>query len=131
MLRIDTVLTNQELMDVFKCGNAGGMRRSKKTNSLVLIFDHTKHLYDDEWKGDTLHYTGMGAEGDQQLDFQQNKTLAESRKNGVKVHLFEVFEPKKYSYIGEVYLEDEPYQEKQKDKNGLLRNVWVFPLKRK
>ena len=73
----------------------------------------------------------MGAEGDQQLDFQQNKTLAESRTNGVKVHLFEVFEPKKYSYIGEVYLEDEPYQEKQKDKNGLLRNVWVFPLKRK
>ena len=106
MLRIDTVLTNQELMDVFKCGNAGGMRRSKKTNSLVLIFDHTKHLYDDEWKGDTLHYTGMGAEGDQQLDFQQNKTLAESRTNGVKVHLFEVFEPKKYSYIGEVYLAD-------------------------
>ena len=131
MLRIDTVLTNQELMDVFKCGNAGGMRRSKKTNSLVLIFDHTKHLYDDVWKGDTLHYTGMGVTGDQQLDFQQNKTLAESRTNGVTVHLFEVFEPKQYSYIGEVYLADEPYQEKQKDKNGLLRNVWVFPLKRK
>ena len=44
MLKIDTVLTNQELMDVFKCANTGGMRRSKKTNSLVLIFDHTKHL---------------------------------------------------------------------------------------
>lgn len=127
MLRIDTVLTNQELMDVFKCGNAGGMRRSKKTNSLVLIFDHTKHLYDDEWKGDTLHYTGMGLEGDQRLDFRQNKTLAESRTNGVKV----LFESNKYRYVGEVYLADEPYQEKQKDKNGLLRNVWFFPLKRK
>lgn len=32
MLKIDTVLTNQELMDVFKCANTGGMRRSKKTN---------------------------------------------------------------------------------------------------
>lgn len=38
MLSIDTLnigqkLTNIELYEVFGCGNSGGMRRAKKTNS--------------------------------------------------------------------------------------------------
>lgn len=33
------------------------MRRSHKTNTLVLIFDHT--MYDDNWEDNVLHYTGM------------------------------------------------------------------------
>ena len=31
------ILTNQELMNTFKVFNSGGMRRSLKTDSLVLI----------------------------------------------------------------------------------------------
>ncbi|OOF49643.1 HNH endonuclease [Rodentibacter trehalosifermentans] len=130
-LKINTILTNQELMDIFKCANSGGMRRSHRTNSLVIIFDHTKHLYDDCWKDGILHYTGMGKNGDQSLDFQQNKTLAASRTNGVEVHLFEVFKHKEYTYMGQVYLVGEPYQAKQKGEDKLDRNVWVFPLKKK
>ena len=38
----------------------GGMRRSLTTNSLVIVSDHTKELYDDKWVDDVLHYTGMG-----------------------------------------------------------------------
>ncbi|NPV45148.1 MAG: hypothetical protein HPY70_14435 [Firmicutes bacterium] len=76
-----------------------------------------------------FHYTGMGLVGEQRLDYAQNKTLAHSKENGIEVHLFEVFEPKKYVYQGVVELADDPYQEEQFDKNGNLRNVWIFPLK--
>ena len=71
----------------------------------------------------------MGSEGDQSLDFMQNKTLAESKLNGVHVFIFEVFKPKEYTYIGAVELADEPYQSKQTDQNKELRHVWIFPLK--
>lgn len=95
-LKIGDIITNERLIEIFKCGNMGGMRRSKKTNTLVIISDHTKGLYEDKWVGDVLHYTGMGKNGDQSLTFAQNRTLAESNENGVDVHLFEVFKEKEY-----------------------------------
>ena len=72
--------SNDELMDAFKCGKSGGMRRSKTTNTLVIVFDHNK-MYDDAWKGDILHYTGMGRIGDQDINYMQNKTLNELNEN--------------------------------------------------
>jgi 5-methylcytosine-specific restriction protein A len=71
----------------------------------------------------------MGMEGDQSLEAVQNKTLAESNSNGVDVHLFEVHSPREYTYVGRVRLAEEPYSEKQSDKNGRERLVWIFPLK--
>jgi 5-methylcytosine-specific restriction enzyme A len=41
-LRAGQVLSNQEIVNIFKCSNQGGMRRSLKTNTLVLISDRTK-----------------------------------------------------------------------------------------
>jgi 5-methylcytosine-specific restriction protein A len=125
----ESIVKNADIVNEFKCGNMGGMRRSKKTNTLVLVSDHTKGLYDDKWFGDILHYTGMGKNGDQEIDFMQNKTLAKSRSNGVDVYLFEVFKPGRYIYKGQVYLCDSPYQEVQKDEDGLLRKVWMFPVR--
>lgn len=127
--KIGQVVTHGDIIDEFKCGNMGGMRRSKATNSLIIISDHTKDLYEDKWFGDVLHYTGMGKKGDQDLNFMQNKTLAESDKNGVGVHLFEVLVSTEYIYRGLVSLVGEPYQEMQKGEDGVLRKVWVFPLK--
>lgn len=129
--KIGQTVSNAELIAEFQCGNMGGMRRSKATNSLVLVSDHTKALYDDKWIGDILHYTGMGKVGDQDLNYMQIKTLAQSDKNGVEVHLFEVLVPKEYIYRGVVYLAGKPYQEIQKDENGVPRKVWMFPLKLK
>ena len=63
-LRKGMVLTNNQLMEVFGCSGQGGMRRSHKTNSLVLVSNHTKSIYSDRWVGDVLHYTGMGQNGD-------------------------------------------------------------------
>lgn len=109
------------------------MRRSKTTNTLVLISDHTKNNpYRDKWYGEIFHYTGMGLTGDQSFSYRQNKTLSESESNGVEVHLFEVFdsiEPK-YEYQGIVKLADVPYMSKQPDAAGNLRKVCIFPLKK-
>ncbi len=89
-LALGAVLTNRQLMDVFKCGVSGGMRRSRATNSLIIISDPTKATYEDRWEGEVFHYTGMGLEGDQSLDYAQNKTLARSSELGIDLFLFEV-----------------------------------------
>ncbi|CAK1865391.1 5-methylcytosine-specific restriction enzyme A [Vibrio crassostreae] len=126
--QIGTKLNNTELCEVFGCSPQGGMRRSHKTNTLVIVSNHIKSIYDDRWVGDVLHYTGMGSKGDQSLTFQQNKTLAESRTNGVSVHLFEVFKDQEYTYVGEVALDGEPHSETQDDEQGNPRKAYLFPL---
>ena len=122
------VLSNEQLCETFLCSPQGGMRRSHETNTLVLVSNHVKSIYDDKWKGDTLHYTGMGGSGDQSINFMQNKTLNESVKTDIEIHLFEVFEEKQYFYQGRVKLKSDPYQEIQTDQNGETRKVWMFPL---
>lgn len=126
---VDDVLTNEKISVLFKCGIMGGMRRSHKTNSLVLIADFTKKIYCDRWCGSVFHYTGMGKSGNQEINYKQNKTLAESEFNGINVYLFEVLVKKRYIFKGQVYLCGEPYQEKQPDENNKMRNVLIFPLK--
>jgi 5-methylcytosine-specific restriction protein A len=122
------ILNNKELSKLFICGNMGGMRRSHKTNTLVIVSDHTKGLYDDKWVGNDIHYTGMGKIGDQSLTSSQNRTLNESDSNGVAVHLFEVYKPGEYVYQGEVKLSGKPYQEQQPDFEDNARLTWMFPL---
>ncbi len=124
------VIDNTRLTAIFKCSPQGGMRRSKSTNTLVIVKNDVKSLYKNEWQGDILLYTGMGRLGDQSLNSYQNKTLKESGTNGVDVHLFEMRTPKRYTYIGRVELAGKPEQDTQKDCNGTSRQVWRFPLRR-
>jgi len=105
------------------------MRKSNRTNTLVIVSDHTKSIYEDRWIDDILHYTGMGLQGDQNINYSQNKTLAQIRSNNVEPFLFEVFQKGQYIYRGKVDLAEEPYQEEQADINGNMRKVWIFPLK--
>lgn len=126
-LKINSVIDNDLLCEIFKCAPQGGMRRSHRTNTLVLISDRTK-LYQDIKKNGVYYYTGMGQVGDQELK-SQNKTLAESKTNGVTVHFFEVLKPRQYTYRGVVELANEPYIDTQEDINGNMRKVWIFPLK--
>lgn len=128
-ISIGAELSNNELRQLYKCGNMGGMRRSKQTGTLVVVSDHTKGFYSDVWKNGILYYTGMGKIGDQILDGNQNRTLYNSNENGVELHLFEVLEKARYTYKGIVKLADVPYQDKQKDSSGKMRNVWIFPIK--
>ena len=103
-LKIGQVLKNSDIVDLFKCGNMGGMRRSKSTNTLVIISDYTKGIYHDKWIGGVLHYTGMGKSGDQDIHWAQNATLAACGNSDVDVHLFEVIEAGEYVYCGRVEL---------------------------
>jgi 5-methylcytosine-specific restriction protein A len=130
-LRAGDTIDNDTLRAIFRCSPQGSMRRSLSTNSLVLISDHTKSAYEDTWTGKTFHYTGMGVTAEQSLAFQQNRTLAESRENGVRLWLFEVFEEGRYVFMGEVELTDSPYRSRQADSGKNVRDVWIFPLKLK
>ncbi|MDN3439965.1 HNH endonuclease [Planococcus sp. APC 3900] len=115
--------TNNEIVELYKVGNMGGMRRSHKTNSLIIISDHTK-MYEDRTEIDLqgreiIHYTGMGKNGDQNLEFAQNKTLSNSNINEVEIVLFERFSKNGgYTFRGPVQLAGTPYQEKQQGEDG-------------
>ena len=129
-LQVGQEIVNGQLCHIFKCSTQGGMRRSHETGTLVIVSKHIDKKYDDRWIDEkTLHYTGMGLQGDQSINSSQNQTLNESATNGVDVHIFEVFEKGKYTYRGRVFLLDHPYQEQQPDENGNIRNVWMFPLR--
>jgi len=128
-LKAGETIENDRLCEIFKCSPQGGMRRSLRTNTLVVVSNHVRSIYHDRWVGDTFHYTGMGTKGDQSRSQGQNKTLDQSASNGVSVHLFEVDREGEYIYQGPVRLADEPYQEEQPDEEGKNRKVWVFPLR--
>lgn len=38
-LKIGQILKNADIVEIFKCGNMGGMRRSNTTNTLVIVSD--------------------------------------------------------------------------------------------
>lgn len=122
-----SVLTNDELSQIFGVGNAGGMRWSSAHKHLVIIADHTKSLYDDRWEGNILHYTGMGKVGDQTLS-GQNQRLADQRFTGVQVFLFEVHTQGQYEFAGPVHQAADPYRVQQPDDAGSVRWVYVFPV---
>ena len=90
-----------------------------------------KKVYYDRWNGNTLHYTGQGLRGNQHINSQQNKTLFYHKDLEVSVFLFEKLEPNKYLFQGEAELSDDPYQEKQDDKDDKSRIVWIFPIESK
>lgn len=127
-IAVGEIITNSDICRIFKCSTQGGMRPSKNTNTLVLTSDPLKPIYQDEWQGAVLHYTGMGLKGNQRLD-HQNKTLFESNTNGIDVFLFEKLTKNKYLFQGQVELVDKPYQAEQPDIDGKSRSVWIFPIK--
>lgn len=128
-LKIGQILKNADIVEIFKCGNMGGMRRSRTTNTLVIVSDYTKGIYHDKWIGGVLHYTGMGKSGDQDINWAQNATLAECGHNGVAVHLFEVIDAGEYIYCGRIELVSKPYTEIQPGEDGNDRSVWMFPIR--
>ncbi|MED4012947.1 AAA family ATPase [Priestia aryabhattai] len=127
-LDIGKSIDNKKLMEVFRCGVKGGMRRSLKTNSLVLISHFNSKIYPNtQEKNGLFHYVGMGQQGDQNIEFSHNKTLYNSNRNGVGLYFFKSEEKDNYYYFGRVLLVDEPKQEFTPDGFD-KRKIWVFPL---
>jgi len=127
-LVVNQTYTNNDVRNAFGCSMMSGMNKSNSTNTLVLVLKHVNNLYDDKQVGDIIYYTGKGQIGDQMLA-RDNRTLAESNTNGVKIVLFEVFNAGEYTYRGRVQLIDSPFIEKQLDANKDNRDVYVFPIK--
>jgi hypothetical protein len=130
-LRVGDIITNKKITEIFKGNSQYGMSRSLKNNTLVLR-SKLSSSYNDRWANTDhtkYYYTGMGLRGDQRLDYSQNKTLSQSRINNIDVFLFIGSGGALFTYMGRVILNDEPFQEEQVDADGILRKVWIFPLK--
>jgi 5-methylcytosine-specific restriction protein A len=128
-VRPGDVIDNDTLIAIFRCSSQGAMRRSLMTNSLVLIADHTRSACEEKWIGNIFHFIGRGLSGERGSSFYQNKTLFESKENGTRLFLFEVFEEENYTYIGEAELADNPYLSRQTDREKTVHDVTVYPLK--
>jgi hypothetical protein len=129
-MMVGCILDNQALCDTFGVANTGGIRVNKRRSLIVLISNSTGATYKNEWREGVLHFVDVGAGGPQKLD-RQNTTLANSKRRGWTLHLFEAREKSKYVYTGEVELADEPYCDEQPDAKARERFVWIFPLRRK
>src|ERR1700722_6232807 len=127
---VGETIDNRTICDVLGVANMGGIRVNKVSSCIVLISNNTDPTYRNEWRDGTLHFVGMGSIGPQKLD-RQNRTLANSKRYGWTVHLFEVFEKGRYVYAGEVELAADPYFSDQADARADDRFVWIFPLRRK
>jgi len=44
-LQFGAEIDNDRLCDIFKCSPQGGMRRSKQTNTLVIVSNHIESIY--------------------------------------------------------------------------------------
>jgi hypothetical protein len=130
LLHLGAVVDNRTLCDLTGVGVVGGIRVDRTGSKIVLVNNNTDPTYRNEWRGDVLHFVGRGAVGPQVLS-GQNKTLANSGKYGWTVHLFEVHEKSRYTYVGEVELAGEPYLSEQQDARAQNRFVWIFPLRKK
>ena len=127
-LRAGQIITNRELMRIFRCACEGGIRPSNKTNTIVLVLNHTKVAHDDDWHGNILWFQGAGSKGDQQLGKGRNRTLLDAFETGRPVYLFEVYKGGEYTLKGPVKLSGEPFQRDCPGIDGHMRKVWVFPL---
>jgi len=97
-LKIDQVLENKEIAETFLCSNQGGIRKSKKTKTIVLLAKFDDCSYKHRKEGDILYFTGMGKKGDQEMK-RQNKSLLNAKEEGFTLHLFELYEAKKTSAL--------------------------------
>ncbi|MGA6840610.1 AAA family ATPase [Priestia megaterium] len=123
------IITNKKLMDIFRCGGQGGMRRSLKTNTLVLISDFTSNIYRNiEKKHGIWYFVGMGTDGNQKIEYKQNWTLYKSNENKVELHMFKKIRKDEYQYISRVLLAGEPESVAEHDNDIHSRTILLFPL---
>jgi predicted ATPase len=132
-LDIGKKLNNQQLADKFKCSYMGAMRRSHKTNSLVLILNEEDEIISGDVgkdkSDDTFLFMGMGHEGDQSIQYAQNRTVYYSNKNDINLYLFQK-QHKEYEFLGRVLLGEEPKKIKDVEHNRDVISFRLVPIGR-
>lgn len=126
--KINEIVSNDDIVREFRCSTQGGMRRSKKTNTLVLVSNIGEKPYKNiiEEEKSLWWYSGMGKpeDGDQKIEYRQNATLYKSLYQNIGVHLFKR-NKKEYTYLGQVLLAGD-YKIISDDENP--RKIVMFPL---
>ncbi len=109
----------------------------KKEQSMIIVFRNAHiikpnqtNIYLDKFDEETgiYRYVGKGLIGDQSLT-AENEYLKNSKEYNYDIHLFwQQNANSDHQYVGKVSV-DGVISEKQPDKNGKIRNVYVFLLK--
>ena len=127
--------TNDQIRLSLGLENLGGIRPSidSKRNlvhlAVLTALEDSPRLavenpYHDRIEGDVLLYTAQGREGDQHLS-GRNKRLTEQYEAPIPFYGFTSLGRQTYRFLGLLEL-IRHYQERQADKTGRMRKVWLF-----
>jgi len=126
----------KEIRNRLGLGLMTGINPKKELGIIVLfrnahIFKPNQtNIYLDRFDEETgiYRYVGKGLIGDQS-DTGDNRVLKNSKENNYTIHLFwQQNANSDHQYVGKVSVDD-VILEKQPDKNGKIRDVYVFLLK--
>ena len=130
--------TNDQIRFALDVENLGGIRpaldasRNVRHVAILTASDksgrlRTENPYQDRIEGDVLTYTAQGREGDQELT-GRNKRLVEQYVNPTPLFGFINIGRQTYRFLGLLELLRH-YQERQADKKGSVRKVWLFEFR--
>lgn len=130
--------TNDQIRFALNLENLGGIRPALDANrnvrhvAILTASSDSGRLrsdnpYHDRIEGDVLIYTAQGREGDQELS-GRNKRLIEQYVTPTPFFGFVNLGRQTYQFLGLLEL-IRHYQEKQADKKGNLRKVWLFEFR--
>lgn len=130
--------TNDQIRFALDVENLGGIRpaldarRNVRHVAILTASDEsgrlrTENPYQDRIEGDVLIYTAQGRQGDQELT-GRNKRLVEQYANPTPFFGFINLGRQTYRFLGLLELLRH-YQERQADKNGSVRKVWLFEFR--
>ena len=130
--------TNDQIRFALDVENLGGIRpaldasRNVRHVAVLTVSNEsgrlrTENPYQDRIEGDVLTYTAQGREGDQELT-GRNKRLIEQYNIPTPFFGFVNLGRQTYRFLGLLELLRH-YQEKQADKTGTIRKVWLFEFR--
>jgi hypothetical protein len=132
------VYTNDQIRFALEVENLGGIRpaltASRNVRHVAVLTAseesgklRTENPYHDRIEGDILTYTAQGREGDQELR-GRNKRLIEQYTVPTPLFGFLNLGKQTYRFLGLLELLRH-YQERQADKRGSIRRVWVYEFR--
>jgi len=130
--------TNDQIRFALDVENLGGIRpaldASRNVRHVAILTAsedsgrlRTENPYRDRIEDDVLTYTAQGREGDQELR-GRNKRLVEQYVNPTPFFGFINLGRQTYRFLGLLELLRH-YQERQADKKGSVRKVWLFEFR--
>jgi restriction system protein len=136
--KVGDTYTNDQIRFALDVENLGGIRpaldASKNVRHVAILTASddsgkikTDNPYHDRIEGDVLIYTAQGREGDQELR-GRNKRLVEQYTVPTPFFGFTNLGRQTYRFLGLLEL-IRHYQEKQADKKGSIRKVWLFEFR--